>query len=106
MARPLGPFAVGLSAPAFRSVAGARPVVRPLSEAEFLVSPLPALSGQIALTMTAATARASNSPTIAAARLIIRRIAKRADQPGRDQHDDQQRDAVQDDRPDVTVGAQ
>src|SRR5512132_298246 len=66
----------------------------------------PVCSGQTAIAIAAAAPNASTSPTMAATRLIIGRVAERADQPRRDHDDDQQRDDIEGYRPDVAVGPQ
>ena len=62
--------------------------------------------GQIATATTAVAPKTSSTPTMAAIRLVIGRVAEGADQPGGDHHDDQQRDPVEADRADVPVGPQ
>src|SRR5512139_178758 len=71
-----------------------------------VVAPSPACSGQIATATIPVAAKATSNPTMAAIRLIIRWVPQGADQGGGDHHDDQQRDRVEADCPDVAVGPQ
>src|SRR5918994_6984500 len=63
-----------------------------------------ARSDQIATATAAVAPKATSSPAIAAIRLLIRGVSNRSDQAGRDHPDDQERDRVEGERAEVSVG--